>query len=74
MKPISAQTTVNEAIQQCPESVRIFTLAGIDTCCGGALSISEAARRHNIDAAYLLSAIESLDCTDEDAYRAMCSL
>lgn len=74
MKTVSAQMTVNEAVLQCPEALRIFSLVGIDTCCGGALPIGEAARRHAVDADNLIAAINSLDCTDEASEVSMCSL
>ncbi len=71
---ISAQTTVNEAVRRCPESIRIFSSVGIDTCCGGSLPIAEAARRHQVDAAHLLAAIEALACEDEVSLGTTCDL
>jgi regulator of cell morphogenesis and NO signaling len=64
---ITADTVVNEAVKEYPQTLYVFQEAGIDTCCGGALPIAEAARRHNIDVAELLKSIElataSCSCT-----------
>jgi regulator of cell morphogenesis and NO signaling len=54
---LSTETTVNEAIRQVPSAVTIFKRVGIDACCGGALPIGEAAKRHGLDAEALLSEI-----------------
>jgi regulator of cell morphogenesis and NO signaling len=57
---ITADTPINEAIQQYPETVRIFNEAGLDTCCGGALPIGEAAKKHNLDVSALLEDLNSV--------------
>jgi regulator of cell morphogenesis and NO signaling len=54
---ITAETTVNEAIRRVPASLAVFAGCGIDSCCGGALPIGEAARRHGVDAGALLERI-----------------
>ncbi|HEX2205582.1 MAG TPA: DUF542 domain-containing protein [Longimicrobium sp.] len=48
---IPATLTVSEAIWQFPLSVAVFHAHGIDVCCGGGLTIAEAARRHGVVAA-----------------------
>jgi iron-sulfur cluster repair protein YtfE (RIC family) len=55
---ITKDTIVNDAVKEHPHTLYIFKAAGIDTCCGGALAIGEAARRHGIDASELLKSIE----------------
>jgi iron-sulfur cluster repair protein YtfE (RIC family) len=47
--PITAETTVNEAVQRHPSTLPLFDALGIDSCCGGAKPIEEAARRHGAD-------------------------
>jgi len=44
--------TVNECISLYPSTIGVFTKFKIDSCCGGAVSIEEAARRDgaNLDA------------------------
>ncbi len=52
--------TVNETIARNPETVRVFTRFGIDACCGGALPIAEAARRHGVALDVLLAALREV--------------
>ena len=54
---ISDEMTVNEIVQTKPDAVAVFARYGIDTCCGGALPLSEVARRHNLDLAAVLEAL-----------------
>ena len=55
---ISPERTINEVVQSHPRVLPILNGYGLDTCCGGPLSLSEAARRHNVDLDELLSALE----------------
>jgi iron-sulfur cluster repair protein YtfE (RIC family) len=50
--------TVNETIRRFPATVAVFKAFGIDSCCGGPKTITEAATRHGIDAAMLLEILE----------------
>ena len=36
--------TVNEALRAAPQLVGTFNRLGLDTCCGGTLTLTEAAR------------------------------
>lgn len=47
--------TVNETTARIPASVSVFARYGIDSCCGGALSLAEAARRHDVSIDTLLA-------------------
>lgn len=51
--------TVNDIIRLYPNTVQLFRDYGIDACCGGGLSLSDAAGRHNIDLAQLVAAVAS---------------
>lgn len=42
----TGEMTVNETIQRYPCTVSVFDRYGIDSCCGGALPITEAATHH----------------------------
>ena len=51
------EMTVNEVIQRSPESIAVFNELGIDTCCGGALTLPEAAARKGVPLPELLKAL-----------------
>ena len=55
---ITVNTIVNDAVKQYPQTLHVFKSVGIDACCGGALPIGEAARRHQVDVDALLKSIE----------------
>lgn len=42
--------TINEIVALHPETISVFNRFGMDTCCGGGVTVDEAARRHKIDA------------------------
>jgi len=52
------EMTVNETIQRYPNTVAVFNAHGIDSCCGAALPVAEAAARHGIPLPELLKALE----------------
>ena len=53
-----ANWTINEIVRQFPATVTVFKHFGIDACCGGALPVSEAARRHGAGLATLLAELQ----------------
>lgn len=46
---IDASWTVNDVIQTFPDTIAVLNAFGIDTCCGGNLTLSEAAAEGVID-------------------------
>jgi regulator of cell morphogenesis and NO signaling len=56
---IDAAWTVNQILHRQPNAVSVLDSFGIDSCCGGALSLEEAARRHGADPRVVLEAIEA---------------
>lgn len=60
---VTSETTVNEVIRRVPGAVRVLGEAGIDACCGGALPLAEAARRHGLE---LEDVLADLDRIAED--------
>lgn len=49
--------TVNEIVRLHPATLPVFRQYGIDSCCGGALPVREAAARHGADPGALLEAL-----------------
>jgi iron-sulfur cluster repair protein YtfE (RIC family) len=49
--------SVNETIARYPETLSVFNSHGVDTCCGGTLSVHEAAERERVDASALCDAL-----------------
>ena len=56
---IDTRSTVNDIVARFPSTLAVFNAFGIDTCCGGALAVTEAASRHKIPLNALRSALES---------------
>ncbi len=54
---ITADIIVNDCIRDFPKTIGIFTQFNIDSCCGGAVSIEEAAKRDGADLDALLAAL-----------------
>lgn len=52
--PIDPTRSVDDTIREHPETVAVFGRHGIDSCCGGDLPVTEAARRHAVDLDELL--------------------
>lgn len=54
---VSADQTLNALVQTHPTALPVLTRFGLDTCCGGALTLREAARHHDLDLDELLGAV-----------------
>jgi len=52
------ELTVNEALVAAPGTAEIFNRLGVDTCCGGTLTLVEAARAAGVAPAALRAAVE----------------
>lgn len=46
---------VNDIVARHPTTRDVFHRFGLDTCCGGSLSVADAARAHGVDADTLCS-------------------
>jgi regulator of cell morphogenesis and NO signaling len=40
--------TINSIVARNPETIPVFNRLGMDTCCGGGVSVEEAARRDGL--------------------------
>ena len=52
---IEETSIVNHIIRAMPKALRVFRRHGIDSCCGGELTVQEAARKAGIDPYRLVS-------------------
>lgn len=57
---ITVASVVNDVIQSQPATTNVFNEFGIDACCGGAVSIHDAALRDGADPAALLNALNAV--------------
>jgi regulator of cell morphogenesis and NO signaling len=55
---IDARQTLERIAREHPEALEVFARHRLDPCCGGKLSLEEAARRHGLDLAALLRELE----------------
>lgn len=53
-----AATTVHETVRRVPGAADVFRSFGIDTCCGGELSLAAAAEHHDVALDRLLGALD----------------
>jgi iron-sulfur cluster repair protein YtfE (RIC family) len=63
---VDGTMTLNETIRRWPATVEVFARFGLDTCCGGALPIQEAAGRHGHDPEEVLAALRATRPASDD--------
>ena len=54
---IDPTMTINEIVARHPETIPVFNRFGMDTCCGGGVSVEEASRRDGLDLATVIAAL-----------------
>lgn len=59
MDGIDEKMVVNDCIKLYPRTIGVFTQFHIDSCCGGAVSIAEAAKRDGARLEELMSALKA---------------
>jgi iron-sulfur cluster repair protein YtfE (RIC family) len=52
--------TINEIVARYPATIPVFNRFGMDTCCGGGVSVYDAARRDGIDVEAVLVALREV--------------
>lgn len=55
---VDGRTTVRELVGRCPQTRSVFEDRGIDYCCGGGQSLTDAARKHGLELPALVAALE----------------
>ena len=56
---LNCDLTVNQVVRQWPETAVVFNLVGIDSCCGGSLTVTQAAHYEQVDANVLCAALHT---------------
>jgi len=59
MEGVTETTSVNEILRRYPKAVELLTELGLDTCCGGAEALEEAARKAERDPEEVIRALEA---------------
>lgn len=59
MGKVNKDMVVNDCIKLFPKTIGVFTQFHIDSCCGGAVSIEDAARRDGAPLNELMAALEA---------------
>ena len=54
---LDCSLSVNTVLARFPSTSSVFNRFGLDTCCGGALSVAEAARAADVDTEALCGAL-----------------
>ncbi len=54
---LDPRMTINEIVAQHPETIPVFNRFGMDTCCGGGVSVEQAAQRDGIEVEPVLAAL-----------------
>ncbi|HWQ14918.1 MAG TPA: DUF542 domain-containing protein [Roseiflexaceae bacterium] len=54
-----ASETLNEIVARAPRALEVLQHYGLDTCCGGALSLETAAQHHGLDVREVLAALQA---------------
>ena len=54
---VSAEDSLNAIITRYPEALPVFQRFGLDTCCGGSLSLRTAVQHHDLDLDTVVSAL-----------------
>ncbi|HEY4716559.1 MAG TPA: DUF542 domain-containing protein [bacterium] len=56
---ITKNMSINEIIKKFPQSIGVFNKFNLDSCCGGAESLENAAKKSEVDLAILIEAIDN---------------
>jgi iron-sulfur cluster repair protein YtfE (RIC family) len=54
---IDTNETLNQLVARAPETLPVLYRYGLDTCCGGALTLAAAAEHHGLNLGELVAAL-----------------
>jgi len=61
-----ANRTISDLIEHAPGTMTVFSMYGLDTCCGGGLPLGEALARHEIAAEPVLREVAAIVAESQD--------
>ena len=61
-----ANRTISDLVEHAPGTMTVFSMYGLDTCCGGGLPLGEALARHEIDAVPVLREVAAIVAESQD--------
>ena len=56
---LDASATINDITTRYPQVITVFNDFGVEICCGGDITVSEAAERDGVDLQALTTALEN---------------
>lgn len=59
-QPIQPTQTLNEIVALAPETLPVLKRFGLDSCCGGALTLETAVTHHALDLPTVLVALQEV--------------
>ena len=71
---ITETMTINEVLASWPQTLPVFAGYALDTCCGGAKSLTEVAQRHGFSAETLIAELEQAINEYEEAASCSCQM
>ena len=67
MSPIQPTLTLNAIVALLPQTLPVFHSFGLDTCCGGGLTLEDAVARHELNLADVLAALRAVETEPANA-------
>ena len=61
-----AGRTISDLVEHAPGTMTVFSVYGLDLCCGGGLPLGEALERHGIEAAPVLREVAIIVAESQD--------
>jgi regulator of cell morphogenesis and NO signaling len=61
-----ASRTISDLVEHAPGTMTIFSMYGLDLCCGGGLPLGEALAQHGIEAAPVVQEVAVIVAESQD--------
>lgn len=61
-----AGRTISDLVEHAPGTMTVFSMYGLDLCCGGGLPLGEALEQHGIEATPVLQEVATIVAESQD--------